>query len=736
MESILSWAFNHPYGFAIGIFSFFSFIPGAVALWLYRAEIKAWFKQKISQKQTVKEAPQSLTSKKKAQPVKQKTKDKDKPNAIAAHLQNTAKSFGLFMQRQWKRLKQLTFAAKNKTKQILPKHKPQKDSVKSPATSKKVETTAKAEQPEETKNQWLQNVKVILRKVSVNIKKIFVQFKNFIIKITSLVSLHTRQYYQKIALWYKNIKAKKTAKKPVKASNPKTDQLSKEDILAAFAQSDQTTAKKEEDTLDAPLVEGDKKETLLIKPEEQNQKDDEIAVKQQEKQEKPKQKEEEASKNDPAESLLDGFVPLSLSQEVTHIQKRPPFKFVYLGGTFHKTYKNWALALSSPYLMAFNKPIDRLAFETQTLLKIERITNRVQLFNRLEKLRIGFVRHEHDQLVKRVLNLSETDKEKFLHKHQGHQAYAKFQYIANNPKLYQNADFLVFDIILAISLVREACSPEVQLLTEDEAKMLLYRLVYPLYQKAYSWAEISDNFRAALHLYYAKSTRLTKRLSENLDALFNSPESPWIKLDDMNYHLDKSEYKITPPVLEEQQFDIYLSDSFRDFYGSQTSYQEAFYMVKRTSSLQDFCSFINSFSYGVEYISHSVLKPIGDNLGLYENERRALATGFILLGSDYIKDLMSDPDYALTKAAEYLLYRKDQVVLPYVCFGLCCDSLAQSVQHLFEISTQEGQNLFGLNITMEQLEEVKQQALRLSSNYSSDWNDYPQFVTWLQNPTF
>lgn len=668
MEGILTWAFNHPYGFAIGIIGFFLSIFGATALWLYREEIKAWLKQKTSAQPAQKSLLQPLS--------------KDKTKTIlpaAAKLQKFAKSSGIFISKQWQQFCQFLPKAKSKLLQILPKRS---------------EAPKKEAPPQIQKHIWKQKAIAVYNAAIAYLKKAFILTKGFIIKNAALLRQYMGSYYQKLRSKLKGFKKSRTIKKPPKAVKSALDELSKEDILAA----------------------------LTTKPDKIKEED---ATK-----ELPSSEEQE-QKVEPAETLLDGFVPLSLSREVTYTQKRPPHKFVYLSGTFHKTYKNWALALSSPYLMAFQKPIDQFSFETQTLLKMERITNRVQLFNHLEKLRVGFIRHEHDRLAKRISNLNEEDKDKFLHKHQGHHAYAKFQYIAKNPQLYQNADFLVFDTILAVSLVREACSPEVQLLTEDEAKMLLYRLVYPLYQKAYGWSKISDYFRAGLHLYYAKSTRLTKRLSENLDELFENPQSPWVKLGDMNYHLDKSEYKIYPPVLSEQQFDIYLSDWFKDFYGSQTSYQEALYMVKRASSVEDFCSFINSFSYGLEYLSFSVLKPIGDNLGLYEHELRALAAGFILLGSDYIKDLMSEPDYALTKASEYLLYCNNNVVLPYVCFGLCCDSLAQSVQQLFETCTQEGQNLFGLNITLEELAEVKEQALELSYSYSSDWNDYPQFTAWL-----
>ncbi len=774
MAATSTWAFNHPYlmGSITILLPLAIFI--GVTIWLYHKEIAQWIAHRKTSLQTGKKdtalsdnVPKKVKEKKTAKEKQkiQKAEKAEKPKSssskaafvlklqsVIAQMRTSVKALFAKIAAKKAALKDKTLTKEAKPKEVKPAvsklDNKNKAASKTPASNKAKTDIAQQQKPVVLK---LQILSALLVKHAKNIA-VYVKGsgKNLQDAMQKLLQKQTT----------KKESPKPKAKLPQKPSLH-LDELSKDDILAAFAY-------KEKQKADDVFFKSEIKEKAPELPQsvetqedaQDSQKQDiidittesveNISVQQNAIKEKEEPQDaaeaimeadslvystqEDDIEEEEITNLLDGPVPLSLKgeQSSTNIMKQPPYKFTYVsGGSFYKSYKNWTLALSSPYLMTFHKPIDQFCSNTQTLLKIERITNKVQLLNRLEKLRVGFVRYEHKQLSQRVLKISEANRAKFLNEHQGHQAYAKFQSIAKHPSLFENVDFLVFDTILALSLVREACSPELQLLSEDEAKMLSYYLAYPLYAKKYDWQQISDYFRAGVYLYYAKSTKLTKKLSDNLDELLVNPKSPWNKLEDMNYALDKSEYQIHPPMLSEQEFDTCLGRWVSDIYGSQPTYKEALMYMQRENYAENFCGFLNSFSTNIEYLSNSALKPIGSKLGLYEHELRSLATGFILLGSNYATALVQNPDAALASAAEHLLYVKERVVVPYVCFGLCTDSLAQATQYFFEQSTQEGQSLFGLNLTIEDLEKVRMQAQNISNNYSDDWDDYPQFITWL-----
>lgn len=395
---------------------------------------------------------------------------------------------------------------------------------------------------------------------------------------------------------------------------------------------------------------------------------------------------------------------------------------------FIPSLENQILALSAPYVMAFEEKIDILPLDPSLILRNKLITDQTSFLNELERIRMGSIRETHEKIAGYMLKLTKTEALEFIEDQAEHPLIRHIKAVQSHRELFMDVDFMVFDVIYAATLIREAASKELGYLTHGEARNLLYKITAPLLQKKYSWEFIGKSFRAGQSLYHVKYPRLVQELNESVAKLLKNHDLPWVMQN--TYFEPSNQHKILPLRQTSESFQHVLDRWFFDIYAYERTYEDSFHQFQQEVSAKELCGFLNSFTFGYHMYGQGVLCRLGERLNLSESEIEDLTIGFILHGPEALFMLSNDADQAMLTYGSKILYVQEGQVSVQPCFHhfkiLLLEYLGDVIGHMQD----RNEAILGYLLTMEEQLEASQEGRK---SYIEDLylDDFPQFYTWL-----
>lgn len=393
---------------------------------------------------------------------------------------------------------------------------------------------------------------------------------------------------------------------------------------------------------------------------------------------------------------------------------------------------NFAIALGAPYAVANKQAVDTIETDPKTLIEFWKIKSKNALLNCLEQIRTVGSRRVDEMMIASLIQKETQDAQQFIDQLESVKDKKVLNEIQQHRPFYTNAPILAWDIVRAVMLIRSGADAKLGYLNKDEAKNYLLQISEPIFRQKMDWQQISKGFLAGRKLWQTRTNREPDGMSKVMDILLKDPSSPWLK---QKYPTRWPKEALVAPMFAPQDFDAIIAEYFNGNNSKKVNYTAAFHQMTEKASLTEIATFMNSFRYGLNYLSEGPLREVGRNLGLAKSEIRALAIAIMMGGMRALSSLEQNIDATMYQIAddvfvidgEYITVAPDYVAL---------DSAVQEmVFKIFDVAKKRKENLWGLTITIEELQDARTFG---QSSYpeSLNWEQLPQFSSWVEHQLY
>ncbi|MFV0431026.1 MAG: DUF1266 domain-containing protein [Alphaproteobacteria bacterium] len=393
---------------------------------------------------------------------------------------------------------------------------------------------------------------------------------------------------------------------------------------------------------------------------------------------------------------------------------------------------NICISMGAPYAIANKQPVDIVEMSPEILVNVWKIKNKNALLNCLEQIRTIGDRRVDEMMIQTILQKDSPKAQLLIDKLEDSTDKKLLVEIQNNRKFFTDAPIVAWDIARSVMLVRSATDKKVGFLNKEEAKEYLLQIVEPIYRLNMGWETVGKGFLAGRKLWQIRQNRNADGMRNIVKILLENEDSPWLKQKRPS-HWPKD--KLEAPLFSPQDFDAMLDKYFLSDAMAEYDYVTAFHMMIEKASLQEVACFMNSFRYGLNYLSEGPLREVGHNLGLSPDELRGFSIAMMMGGMRVLSSLEQNIDHTMSQIADDILRLKGQYFTIDEAYMKLDDAVQNMVVEIFDIVEKNDKNLWGLFITIEELQAAREFG---KSSYPEklDWQNLPIFSRWVEQKLY
>ncbi|MFV0321506.1 MAG: DUF1266 domain-containing protein [Alphaproteobacteria bacterium] len=392
---------------------------------------------------------------------------------------------------------------------------------------------------------------------------------------------------------------------------------------------------------------------------------------------------------------------------------------------------NFTIALGAPYAIANRQAVDIIETDPKTLIEFWKIKNKNALLNCLEQMRTVGSRRVDELMIASVVQKEIQDAQQFINQLESEKDKKVLNDIQHNRQFYANSNILAWDIVRAVMLIRSGTDAKLGYLTKDEAKNYLLQMAEPIFRQKMDWQQISKGFLAGRKLWQTRTNREADGMRKVIDLLLNDPNSPWLK---QKLPTRWPKEALAVPMFAPQNFDAIIEQYFTRN-SDKLDYTAAFHRMTEKASLTEIATFMNSFRYGLNYLSEGPLREVGRNLGLSKFEIRALAIAIMMGGMRVLSSLEQDIDSTMYQIADDVFVIDGEYITVAPQYVALDAAVQEMVVKIFDVAKKRKEHLWGLTITIEELQDARTFG-KNSYPESLDWEQLPQFSSWVEHQLY
>lgn len=393
---------------------------------------------------------------------------------------------------------------------------------------------------------------------------------------------------------------------------------------------------------------------------------------------------------------------------------------------------NLSIALGAPYAIANKQAVDTIETDPKTLIEFWQIKSKNALLNCLEQIRAVGSRRVDELMIASVMQKDPQNVQKFINQFESVKDQKVLNEIQHNRQLYTNAPILAWDVVRAVMLIRSGTDAKLGYLNKEEAKNYLLQISEPIFRQKMNWQQIGNGFLAGRKLWQTRTNRDAEGMHNVIELLFKDAYSPWLK-QKMPTRWPKE--ALVAPLFAPQDFDAIMMQYFQLNRMSKRDYAQAFFTMCEKASLIEIATFMNSFRYGLNYLSEGPLREVGHNLGLSNLEVRALAIAIMMGGMRVLSSLEQDIDNTMYQIADDVFVIDGEYITVAPEYVALDTAVQEMVVKIFDIAKKRKEPLWGLTITIEELQDARLFG-RNSYPESLSWEQLPQFSSWVEQKLY